>query len=91
MKNVFNFIFSLLALALIIFNVILLIPTIDTTELLLNSIVASIMLYGPIFLLSGFALINFSERSFKILFLIITVFAVAALVLGLFFPELLNF
>lgn len=93
MKNAFNFILSLIALIFIVLQVLFLIPAVGLTEseFMMSDFMLGIMSYGPIFLLALFAVVNFFERSFKIVFFILALFAIAALIIGFFFPELFSF
>ena len=90
MKSLLNFIFSLASLAylaLFVFYRLAILGVIET-KFFASEFMMYVLTYGPILLLSLFALVDFASRSIKLLFLIILIVVIIAGVLVLFFPEI---
>ena len=89
MKSLLNFIFSLASLAYLALFVFYRLAILGVIEInFASEFMMYVLTYGPILLLSLFALVDFASRSIKLLFLIILIVVIIAGVLVLFFPEI---
>ena len=89
MKSLLNFIFSLASLAYLALFVFYRLSILGVIEInFASEFMMYVLTYGPILLLSLFALVDFASRSIKLLFLIILIVVIIAGVLVLFFPEI---
>ncbi|MDD2445198.1 MAG: hypothetical protein PHX09_00035 [Clostridia bacterium] len=81
MKNILNFILSILTLIYVTIMALILVPIIDITSIIGLPILIEINRYGPLVLLSSFALVNFADKSYKLIFFILMAIVFIAIVL----------
>lgn len=91
MKKLLNFILSLVTLAYLAVFVIsqLAIQGVMEAEFLASEFMQGFLMYAPLILLSLFALLDFSSKSIKLIFLIVLVLVIGAGVVTICFPEIL--
>ena len=90
MKGLLNFILAIASLVYLALFVIMQLTTIGVieTEIFFSDFMSYFMTYGPLILLSLFALVDFASKSLKIIFLIILIVVIIAGVLVIGFPSI---
>ena len=90
MKGILNFILALASLVYLALFVIMQLAVLGViqTDIFLGDFMSYVMTYAPLILLSLFALVDFSTKSIKILFLIILIIVIIAGVLVIGFPSI---
>jgi len=81
MKNILNFILSILALIYVAIIALFYIPIIDISGIITLETLSLLTTYVPVSLISAFALVNFADKSFKLVFFILMAIVFIAIVL----------
>ena len=92
MKGILNFILAIASLVYLALFVIMQLAVLGViqTDIFLGDFMSYVMTYAPLVLLSLFALVDFSSKSIKILFLIILIVVIIAGVLVIGFPSIFS-